>query len=120
MDLPCRLKAWEAGGRAAARPASRLLPSGEHLHTVSWWATLLQLVGIMVSHRMGRRPWQLLFPRPEHASVPPVCLGPPPLLAMRTHAARRPLPPLPCARRRSPWALRPSWSARRWSWRSTL
>lgn len=49
MDWDCRKRAWEKEGRVRRPPRPRVLPTVADLHTVSWWVTLLQVMGIMVS-----------------------------------------------------------------------
>ena len=47
MDWDRRQRAWAASGRRRPRPRRRLLPTRHDLRTVSWWAALVQLSGMM-------------------------------------------------------------------------
>lgn len=47
MDWDGRQRAWAASGRHLPRPRRRLLPTRHDLRTVSWWAALVQLSGML-------------------------------------------------------------------------
>ena len=46
MNQGGRRKAWEAGGRAGPAPPRRMLPDGDDLRSVSWWAAVVQFSGM--------------------------------------------------------------------------
>lgn len=48
MDWGCRQRAWRGAPKRGPPPRPRLLPTRQHLHTVSWWAVALQVVGMLV------------------------------------------------------------------------
>ena len=48
MDWESRLERWEAGGgKRGARPRHRLLPRPQDLQALSWWASVVQLTGML-------------------------------------------------------------------------
>ncbi|KAL4424697.1 hypothetical protein ABPG77_004504 [Micractinium sp. CCAP 211/92] len=47
MDRAARLRAWKAGGGSRPRPRPRLLPTGHDFKTVSLWAVVIQLTGML-------------------------------------------------------------------------
>ncbi|KAL4420449.1 hypothetical protein ABPG75_010105 [Micractinium tetrahymenae] len=47
MDKSSRQRAWEASGRRRRRPRLRLLPTPHDLKTVSLWAVLIQITGML-------------------------------------------------------------------------
>lgn len=47
MDRAARLRAWRARGGSRPRPGPRLLPTAHDLKTVSVWAVLIQLTGML-------------------------------------------------------------------------
>lgn len=49
LDYSCRMK------RLGRAPPLRVWPTWSHLHMVSFWASLLQVVGILVSFGVGFR-----------------------------------------------------------------
>lgn len=54
MDYGSRLRAWETKDRlkGCPRPRQRLLPNAVALRTISWWAVIIQLTGMLVrEHR---------------------------------------------------------------------
>ena len=49
MDWLGRLARWESGGRLDPRPRHRLLPRRQELASLSLWAAIIQLMGMLVS-----------------------------------------------------------------------